>query len=144
MNTTLTIGQVAQRAGVRADTVRYYERRGLIPRPRRTAAGYRDFSPETIQQIRFIKRAQELGFTLDEIEELLAVRIRSRRKCADAMRIAKHKIELIEKKLADMRAMQQALERLLSSCAENQSVVECPIIESLERNGPTTGRKRRV
>jgi MerR family mercuric resistance operon transcriptional regulator len=134
MHATLTIGQVARRAGVRADTVRYYERRGLIPRPRRTAAGYRDFPDATIQQIRFIKRAQELGFTLEEIADLLAVRVRSRSQCAGAMRIARHKIELIDAKLADLKAIRRALERLVASCMQNKSIVECPLLESLERN----------
>jgi len=137
---TLTIGRVATLADVPIDTVRYYERRGLIPRPRRTASGYRDFPAETVQQIRFIKRAQELGFTLEEIQGLLALRINGRAKCADVMHVAEHKLELIEDKIADLQSMRRALKKLVLSCHTGSSVVECPIIENLEQAGKKRGR----
>ena len=130
---TLTIGRVAKRAGVPIDTVRYYERRGLIPRPQRTASGYRDFPGETVQQIRFIKRAQELGFALEEIQGLLALRLSGRAKCADVMHVAEHKLKLIEDKITDLRAMRRALKKLVASCHTESSILECPIIENLEQ-----------
>jgi Hg(II)-responsive transcriptional regulator len=137
---TFTIGRVATLADVPIDTVRYYERRGLIPRPRRTASGYRDFPAETVQQIRFIKRAQELGFTLEEIQGLLALRINGRAKCADVMHVAEHKLELIEDKITDLQSMRRALKKLVASCHTGASVVECPIIENLEQAGKKRGR----
>jgi Hg(II)-responsive transcriptional regulator len=134
METTLTIGQVARRAGVRTDTVRFYERRGLIPAPARRASGYRDFPEDTVRRIRFIKRAQGLGFTLDEVEQLLRLRASSRAHCADVLDIADHKMQLIEEKITDLQAMRRALRQLASACRGGKPVVECPIIESLERN----------
>ncbi len=134
MSEHLRIGEVAARAGVRADTVRYYEKRGLIPPPQRRPSGYRAFSAETVQRIRFIKRAQELGFTLEEISQLLRLRASRRAECADVREIANHKIEIIDEKIADLRAMRGALMHLLDGCHENLPVVECPIIESLERS----------
>ena len=135
MSANLTIGDIARLAGVRIDTVRFYEKRGLIPRPQRRPSGYRIFTAETVRQIRFIKRAQELGFTLDEVTDLLALRVSQRARCADVMAIAEHKAELIDEKIADLRAMRGALDRLMESCEGRQPAVECPIIESLERNG---------
>ncbi len=136
---TVTIGRVAQLANVPIDTVRYYERRGLIPHPQRTASGYRDFPAETVHQIRFIKRAQELGFTLEEVQELLALRINGRAKCADVMHVAEHKLELIEDKIADLQSMRRALKKLVASCHAGASMVECPIIENLEQAGKKRG-----
>lgn len=130
----LTIGQVAGQAGVRADTIRYYEKRGLIPKPRRRPSGYRAFAEDTITRIRFIKRAQELGFTLEEIGQLLQLRDSRRAECADVQLIAEHKIELIDEKIADLRAIRGALKHLMAACQGHIPVVECPIIESLERN----------
>lgn len=135
MDPTLSIGDVARLAGVRIDTVRFYEKRGLIPRPDRRPSGYRVFASDTVRQIRFIKRAQELGFTLDEITDLLRLRVSHRARCADVMEIAQHKAELIDTKIADLRSMRSALDRLMESCEGTQPAVECPIIESLDRDG---------
>ena len=135
MSYPLTIGQVADRAGVRADTIRYYEKRGLIPKPSRRPSGYRAFPEETIRRIRFIKRAQELGFTLDEIGQLLRLRESRRAECADVRHIAEHKIGVIDEKIADLRAIRGALKHLMDDCEGHIPIVECPIIESLERVG---------
>ena len=143
MGATLTIGEIARQAGVRIDTVRFYEKRGLIPHPPRRPSGYRVFTEETVRQIRFIKRAQELGFTLDEITDLLALRVSQRARCADVVVIAQHKAELIDEKIADLKAMRGALDRLMESCHGEQPAVECPIIESLDRNGSTPRSNQR-
>jgi DNA-binding transcriptional MerR regulator len=84
---TLTISRLAHLGGVNLETVRYYERRGLLPKPPRTQAGYRQFSPEAARRLRFIKRAQELGFSLDEVQELLALRIEPRKNRANIRRM---------------------------------------------------------
>ena len=145
MTANLTIGEIARQAGVRIDTVRFYEKRGLIPHPHRRPSGYRIFTEETVRRIRFIKRAQELGFTLDEISDLLALRVSRRARCADVMAIARHKADLIDTKIADLRAMRGALNHLMESCEGQQPAVDCPIIESLERNGtpPTSDSSRK-
>ena len=137
MYESLTIGQVARSSGVRTDTVRYYERRGLIPRPPRRESGYRDFSRETVKQIRFIKRAQELGFTLDEVAELLLLRKMNGAECTDILELAQQKVSFIEDKIADLQAMCDALKSLMVSCRHSRSVAECPIIESLTGGNPS-------
>src|SRR6266851_4535416 len=95
----LTIGQVARGAGVHLDTVRYYERRGLLPPPPRTAAGYRQYPPDTVRRVAFIKRAQALGFTLEEIDGLLALRVTPGRRCATVERRARGGIAPLDRQL---------------------------------------------
>src|SRR6266704_5758297 len=95
----LTISRLARLGGVNLETVRYYERRGLLPKPPRTQSGYRQFSPETAQRLRFIKRAKELGFSLDEIGELLELRVQPKQKRGDVRSRAEAKIADIESKI---------------------------------------------
>lgn len=137
MSHPLTIGQVAAQAGVRADTIRYYEKCGLIPKPARRPSGYRAFGPDTVVRIRFIKRAQQLGFTLDEIGQMLRLRDTQRAECADVQHLAERKIALIDAKVADLRAIRGALQRLVESCQGHVPIVECPILESLEHGERT-------
>ena len=124
------IGQAARQAGVNTQTFRYYERRGLLPRPPRRGAGYRDYQAGAVQMVRFIKRAQELGFTLDEIEEL--VRLRGARKSDrhKVRAIADRKIAEIDRKIAQLIAMRDALTTLVDACRRGDAP-ECPIIEAL-------------
>ena len=129
---SLTIGRLAQRAGVGVETVRFYEREGLIPEPPRRPSGYRDYPPETVTRIVFIRRAKDLGFTLKEISELLALRVRPRRNCALVKRNADAKIADIDARIASLRRMRQALTGLTKACEERTPTTECPILMSLD------------
>lgn len=128
----LTIGRLAQLGGVNLETIRYYERRGLLAKPPRTEAGYRQFSPDTAQRVRFIKRAQELGFTLDEIGELLDLRHDPRHNRDDVRNHATEKIADIEGKIETLTAMKSVLQGLSERCEQCGSD-DCPILASLEQ-----------
>ncbi len=132
---SLTIGQLAQRAGVGVETVRFYEREGLIPEPPRRPSGYRDYSPETVARIVFIRRAKDLGFTLKEINELLELRVRPRRNCAQVKQSAETKIAGIDGKITALRRMRRALKGLTRACEERTPTTECPILSSLGESG---------
>ena len=128
----LTIGQLAKQGGVNLETIRYYERRGILPRPPRTTSGYRAFSNESVRRLRFIKRAQVLGFSLREIEELLMLRARPGRSCGTVQAKAKAKIADIDTKLQQLSAMRGALTRLVATCARRGTTSACPILDSLD------------
>lgn len=130
--TTLTIGAVARTAGVPLDTVRYYERRGLLPAPPRTPAGYRQYPAEAVQRVRFVKRAQALGFTLDEIAELLELRVRPDVSCEAVEHQAIAAMERIDAKLAELDRMRRALARLAATCRTPHPPDECPILTALD------------
>ena len=124
------ISETAKEAGVNAQTLRYYERRGLLPRPSRRGSGYREYSPDAVRIVRFIKRAQELGFSLDEIEELVRLRGVRRSERQRVRAIAERKIEDIDRKIAQLTSMRDALAALVRSCHEG-AVPDCPIIDAL-------------
>ena len=132
----LRSGELANRGGVNLETVRYYERRGLLPKPPRTPAGYRTFDADAVSRLRFIKQAQALGFSLKEIRALLALRLDPRASCADVRRRAEAKIADIDGKLHGLRAIKRALVRLTAACAGRGPVSACPILESLEERAP--------
>jgi MerR family mercuric resistance operon transcriptional regulator len=125
-------GEVARQGGVNLETIRYYERRGLLPKPPRTSSGYRTFGVDAVRRLRFIKHAQALGFSLKEIKELLALRVDARTSCADVRKRAQAKIADIEQKLRALRAMKRALVRITATCVGRGPVSACPILESLE------------
>jgi|SRR5215467_11992713 len=127
----MRIGAAAQRAGVNVQTLRYYERRGLLPRAPRRDSGYREFPDEAVRIVRFIKRAQDLGFSLDEVEELIRLRGERPRSRARVRDIAERRVRQIDLKLAELRAMKRALTHLLHCCRRG-STLECPIIEALD------------
>lgn len=129
---TLRIGEVAKHAGVNVQTLRYYERRGLLRKPSRTSSGYRQYSSETVQLIRFVKRAQELGFTLKEIKELLRLRGDQRASCSEVRAAAEVKLRDIDNRIESLRRMRGALRILITSCRNNASIRECPILEALD------------
>jgi MerR family copper efflux transcriptional regulator len=129
---TLKTGEVASRAGVKLDTVHYYERRGLLPKPPRTAANYRAFPADTVRRVQFIKRAQELGFTLVEIGDLLSLRAAPRARCGDVSRRAQAKVRDIDEKIRALNSMRDALTRLIEACSGDGPVAECPILEALD------------
>jgi Hg(II)-responsive transcriptional regulator len=125
-------GEVAAEAGVNIQTLRFYERLGILPRPTRTSSGYRSYSNEAVRLVRFIKRAQDLGFTLAEIEELLLLRSDTQSSCAQVKRAAQAKLVAIEEKIHSLRSMKRALTVLLTSCARNDRERRCPLLESLD------------
>jgi Hg(II)-responsive transcriptional regulator len=127
----MRIGAAAEQAGVNVQTLRYYERRGLLPRTPRRTSGYREFPDEAVRVVRFVKRAQDLGFTLDEVEELLRLRNDKRRDRVRVRTVAGKRVKDIERKIAELQAMKQALSHLLHCCADG-STLECPIIEALD------------
>lgn len=128
----LTIGHLAKQAGVNLETVRFYERRGLLPRPPRSAAGYRLFPAEAARRLKFIRRAQQLGFSLAEIRELLSLRM-SRATTSAAIRArAEAKMADIEAKIRTLESMKKTLRRLTRVCNGCAPVAECPILESLD------------
>ena len=129
----LSIGQVAQRAGIGVETVRFYERRGLIDEPPRSAAGYREYPEAIVSRIRFIKRAKELGFTLKEIKELLSLRLDPTTTCADVRSRAEAKIADIETRIRSLRRMNKALVKLTAACSGRGTSSECPILEALDQ-----------
>lgn len=129
----LTIGRLAKQAGVNLETVRYYERRGLLPRPPRSESGYRLFPDDAAGRLRFIRRAQELGFSLAEIRDLLSLRVSRTAKRTDVRRRAEAKIADIDARIRSLRSMKSALQKLTRVCAGCGPIAECPILESLDR-----------
>lgn len=136
MNETLRTGEVAARAGVNVQTLRYYERRGLLAEPERRPSGFREYRPDAVRLVRFIKRAQELGFTLAEIEDLLQLRNDRSAACADVLAAAQAKIEDVERKVKGLQAMKRALTVLVASCRTEGSPRRCPILEALDDEKP--------
>ena len=130
----MRIGEVAARAGVGIQTLRYYERRGLLPRAHRHASGYREYETLTVRLVRFIKRAQELGFTLQEISDLIRLRENDRRRSSEVRALATAKLEDIELKINRLSAMRRALRVLVEECACEVSAPSCPIIEVLDNS----------
>lgn len=133
------IGEAARQAGVNVQTIRYYERRGLLPRSPRRASGYREFPDESVRIVRFVKRAQELGFSLDEAAALLRLR-----KSKDRVRVravAEPHLAQVERKIAELTAMRDALKRLVHACRCG-TTLECPIIEALEHDNRVASHSR--
>lgn len=130
--TTFKIGEVASRANVNKETVRYYEKRGLIPKPDRRRSGYRIFTQRHIDQIKFIKRAQELGFTLSEIKELLDLRMDEDTTCSEIKEEAQEKYKDVEEKIKDLQRIKETLIELIDSCTGEGPKGDCPILEALE------------
>lgn len=131
----LTIGQVARQAGVGVETVRFYERQGLIEEPTRSASGYRQFDEEVVDRLRFIREAKELGFTLGEIKELLSLKLDHSSSCGEVKGRAEAKIADIEEKIRTLQRMKRALVKLTKACSGDGPTSECPILESLDGTG---------
>ena len=128
----LKTGELAKRAGVNVETLRFYERKGLLPEPPRRESGYREYPEESVTRIRFIKRAQELGFSLDEIRELLALRVKPDTPCAEIKNRAEKKIADIKQKITDLRVIERALNKLTTNCTGRGPLSHCPILENLD------------
>ena len=127
METVLTIGKLADAAGVNIETIRYYQRRGLLDEPPKPLGGHRRYAPEQAKRVRFIKRAQALGFTLDEVAALLTLDVA--RACGETQALAGRKLGLIEQKIADLAAMQRVLGELVQQCDVRDGHTTCPIID---------------
>lgn len=136
METTkpLSIGQVAARAGVGVETVRFYERAGLIPHPVRTASGYRQYDEATVTRLRFIRRAKDLGFTLKEIATLLSLRHDTTTTAGEVKQEAERKIAEIDSKIRSLQRIRRALRKLADTCPGHGPTSDCPILEALERH----------
>jgi DNA-binding transcriptional MerR regulator len=129
----LSTGQVAKASGVNIQTVRFYEREGLLAPPRRSASGYRQYTDDAVRIVTFIKRAQELGFTLREARELLRLRTLGPKRAEAAKSAAEAKIRDVDEKLRDLTAMRSALASLVSACRRAGGTITCPILEALEK-----------
>lgn len=128
----MTIGELAGRAGVGVQTVRYYERRSLLPPPDRTPAGYREYGEEDLRRLRFILRAKELGFTLSEVGELLELRVAPGRTAADVRTRALRKIEDTRARVRDLRRILRALEALVSTCEAHGPPDRCALMHAID------------
>ena len=136
----LTIGKLARQANVGVETLRYYERRGLIEPQRRTDAGYRLYDDDARRRLQFIRRAQTLGFSLDEIAELLSLSNQPTASAADVKRLAQAKIDDIEARIRDLERMKTALSSLEDQCPGHAgTTAECPILAALSQNGTALG-----
>jgi len=128
----LTIGELARACGTSPDTIRYYERERLLPRPLRAPSRFRLYEPPAVARLRFIRQAKALGFSLDEIRELLALRVDRTKTCADVRTRARAKMADIDARIDDLARMKAALDRLSASCAGSGPTSECPILDALE------------
>jgi len=129
----LTIGRLANASGVGVETIRFYEREGLLPEPPRKRSGYRQYPADAVARVLFIRRAKELGFTLKEITELLKLRVDPDTSCADVRALAKAKIVDVEEKMADLARIKGALEKLARACRGKGPTSECPILDAIEK-----------
>lgn len=136
---SLKSGELARQAHVNPETLRYYEREGLLPEPVRTEAGYRLYNPDDVKRVRFIKKAQELGFSLKEVKELLALKLNADHSASEVKRLTEHKIQDIEAKIRSLQAMKKILKDLASACSGTGSVDHCPILNCLDDDTPQKG-----
>jgi len=135
----LTIGKVSRQSGIGVETVRFYEKSGLIDEPPRTESGYRQYPASTVVRIRFIKRAKELGFTLKEIKELLNLRLDPTTTCDDVRLMAEEKQKNVGAKIQSLKGIEKALGELIDACAIGGPDGECPILETLEPDWHISG-----
>jgi len=131
----MTIGRLAKESGVHVETVRYYERCGMIPRPPKPSSGYREYPADMVVRIRFIKNAQELGFSLKEIAELLELRVDPDSTCDDVRQQAELKLTDISDKIRALQRMKATLVKLVKACHTSTPTTACPILGALEERG---------
>lgn len=126
----MTIGKLAKALGVNVETIRYYQRRGLIEEPQRPMTGYRKYTAHTIARMHFIRRAQQLGFSLADIEKL--IKLDHGRNCREVRLIAEDKHSALERQIAELERMRGSLQKLIEACTSNRGRKSCPIITLLE------------
>lgn len=130
----MKIGEVAKEAGVGVHAVRFYEREGLLPAPRRKPSGYRDYPPEVVPRLRFIRRAKELGFSLSEVLTLLELDGDSGASAADVKRIAESTLAEINSRISGLQRMRCELRKLIDGCSGKGSVADCSILRALGKH----------
>ncbi len=140
MATQSTIGELAKQAGVNVETIRFYQRRGLLEEPKKPPGGIRRYSQSHVRRIRFVREAQQLGFTLDEVGELLA--LQDGRRCREAERIGSRKLATVRERLAQLTRVEKALAALLDRCHCNTGKVNCPLTDALEYDRTSPQRKQ--
>lgn len=131
MERAFLTGQIAKKAGVNVETLRFYEKKGLIPEPLRTESGYRQYPEETIQRIQFIKNAQKLGFTLKEIRELLSITLATKKQCQQVKSEIDHKLIEVNEKIKNLQEISDALKKLRRTCDKGGVDGKCPILKFL-------------
>lgn len=141
--TTLSIGELANKGKVHLETIRYYEREGLMRPPQRTSSGHRAYAPGDVLQLHFIKHSQALGFTLTEIKELLALKVAPNQPCIDVVHQLEAKALEVKAKIAHLQAIERTLVNMQSSCEGRCSMSECPILKSLGSGTPSSGPRQR-
>jgi MerR family copper efflux transcriptional regulator len=129
----MRIGSIAEAAGVEVSTVRYYERRGLLAQPARTGSGYRQYEESAVERIRFVRHAQDLGFTLEEIEELLNLRVDDPSSCEAVEQATRAKLRSVDAKIRELRRLRGVLARLVRACEEKEATEQCPVLAMLEQ-----------
>lgn len=130
--TLLSIGQIAKKTKLTVETIRFYEKQGLIIPPQRSDAGYRQYQADTVKRVFFIRRAKEVGFTLKEIKELLFLRKKPGTSCTEIKLRSLEKIEEIDKKMQDLQKIKKALSLMVMRCSGSGDLSECPILETLD------------
>ncbi|MBI40322.1 MAG: heavy metal-responsive transcriptional regulator [Leptospiraceae bacterium] len=136
---TYTTGKLARRAGVNLQTIRYYERSGLLPAPERNESGYRQYTENALVRIRFIKKAQALGFSLKEIQELLRLRADENRQCKEVQDLVLSKIEELNERIVELKNAQSTLQDLIKDTTEATPAPECPFLVELEKQAAMAG-----
>jgi len=128
---SLAIGALADAAGVNVETIRFYQRKGLLPEPERPHGSIRRYTNSDVDRVRFIKASQRLGFSLEEVRELL--KLEDGTHCDEARGLAEHKLQDVREKLADLHRIETALSQLVARCASARRAVKCPLISSLQQ-----------
>ena len=134
MNQSFTIGELANQTGVKVVTIRYYEQIGVLPVPARTAGNYRAYSRDNLRRLQFIRRSRDLGFSLDQIRQMLGLLSEDAPSCAEICAITASHLEDIEDKVRDLKRLAKELRRINSSCSGKRRMAECRIIEALSRD----------
>jgi MerR family mercuric resistance operon transcriptional regulator len=137
----LAIGALSKRSGVNIETIRYYERIGVMPKPRRSAGGYRMYGPDHLKRLTFVRRGRELGFSLDELRSLLRLVDGHSYTCAEVHDLTVEHLAEIRRKIADLRRLQRVMTEMAAACSGDR-VPECPIIDALFEARPLSGRAR--
>ena len=130
----MQIGQLAKLAGVAVDTVRYYERQGLLPRPQRQGSGYRRYAQDDVLRLRFIRRAKALGFTLEEIAGLLELSARRNEDMADLKQAAELRLQVLDNRIAELQRVRAGLRQLVAACPGHGVLAACPILAALSED----------
>ncbi len=137
----LTIGQLGQATDTKVETIRYYEKIGLLPAPRRTAGNYRSYAAEHLQRLGFIRRARELGFSIEDVRELLKLAAHGERPCEEVDQLVAHHLEATERKIAALNRLRRELRQTLKSC-EGGRIAECCVIQALSPE--PSARKKKI